>query len=483
MRICLVAEGSYPSVTGGVSSWIQSLITNMPEHEFIIYAIGANQEERGNFKYKLPPNVVHVHEVFLDAYQSEEANWGKNYRLTASEKVAIQNLLDNNNPNWDDIFSLFSGDKLDSVSNFLTSKDFLDCIKQVCEEYHTQIPFNEFFWTVRSMLLPLFLLMREEIPEADVYHSVSTGYAGVIASFGKWKYNKPLLLTEHGIYTREREEEIIKSDWVKGHFKNLWTEYFYKLSHCTYHFSDQVISLFNKNKEIQVEIGCAEEKITIIPNGINPSDFENLAPKVEEDQEFINIGAIVRIVPIKDIVTMLQSFAIVKQEVKNARFFIFGPTEEDPEYYEECVQLVESLGINDVIFTGAVNIKEYVGKMDLLVLSSISEGQPLAVLEGLASKKPFVCTDVGSCSELLYGRNDGIGNAGIIVPVMNYVQMAKAIVTISKDETLRNEMGMNGFERVSRFYSRDHFINSYKEIYQKVEGSYGRDWVSIKENR
>ena len=66
MRICLLAEGSYPYIVGGVSAWIQMLIQGMPEHEFIIYAIGAEEKDRGNFKYKLPSNVVAVKEIFLD---------------------------------------------------------------------------------------------------------------------------------------------------------------------------------------------------------------------------------------------------------------------------------------------------------------------------------------------------------------------------------------------------------------------------------
>lgn len=64
MRICLIAEGSYPYVTGGVSSWIHSLMHAMPEHEFIIYAIAAERKQQGQFKYALPTNVIEVHEFF-----------------------------------------------------------------------------------------------------------------------------------------------------------------------------------------------------------------------------------------------------------------------------------------------------------------------------------------------------------------------------------------------------------------------------------
>ena len=51
MKICIVAEGCYPYVVGGVSSWIHSLIQSFPEHEFIVLAILANRSLRGKFVY------------------------------------------------------------------------------------------------------------------------------------------------------------------------------------------------------------------------------------------------------------------------------------------------------------------------------------------------------------------------------------------------------------------------------------------------
>jgi polysaccharide biosynthesis protein PelF len=468
MKICIIAEGSYPYITGGVSSWIQSLIINMPEHEFIVYAIGAEEKQRGLFKYKLPENLVMVEEIFLDSYLAQEESWGKRYKLTKEEREALKSLLDGSSTNWGFLFSLFAGKKLDSVSNFLTSKDFFDIIQEVCHERYFQLPFTDMYWTLRSMVLPLFLSIVHPVPKADLYHSVSTGYAGVIGSLAKHLYQKPYLLTEHGIYTREREEEIIKADWVKGHFKDLWIQYFYNMSNCAYHYADEIVTLFNKNKEVQIEIGCLKEKITIIPNGVNLSDYQASRNVQKQVEDVINIGAIVRIVPIKDIKTMLQSFAIVKREISNAIFYIMGPVDEDEEYYQECLYLLNTLNVKDVIFTGEVNIKEYIKKLDILVLSSISEGQPLAVLEGMASGKPFVTTDVGSCKELLQGENDGFGEAGLVVPVMHYSQMAEAIVRLSKYEALREKMGINGLNRVASIYTKEKFIDSYKHLYQTM---------------
>lgn len=66
MRICLILEGSYPYVHGGVSTWMHAYIQAMQEHEFVLWVIGAKAEGRGKFVYDLPSNVVEVEEVFLD---------------------------------------------------------------------------------------------------------------------------------------------------------------------------------------------------------------------------------------------------------------------------------------------------------------------------------------------------------------------------------------------------------------------------------
>lgn len=60
MRICLVLEGCYPYVHGGVSTWMHSYIEAMKEHEFVLWVIGAKAEDRGKFVYDLPSNVANV---------------------------------------------------------------------------------------------------------------------------------------------------------------------------------------------------------------------------------------------------------------------------------------------------------------------------------------------------------------------------------------------------------------------------------------
>lgn len=477
MRICIIAEGSYPYVTGGVSSWIHEIITQMSEHEFVIYSIAAQRSQKGIFKYKLPDNVVEMKETFLDAYLTEKGDWGKRFKLTEQHRQNFMKLLgDHGDIEWDDLFTLLRNRQFKQVSDFLASKDFFDILEKLCHDRYPLVPFTEMFWTVRSMILPLFLTIRDELPQADLYHSVSTGYAGIVGAVAKHVNNKPFILTEHGIYSREREEEIIKADWVKGYFKDMWIQYFYRLSTCAYENADRVTTLFGRNKEIEIELGCDGKKIEIIPNGVEFKNYMGLDQTKPSNQ--IYIGAIIRVVPIKDIKTMIQSFALIKEEVPNAVFFIMGSYEEDEEYYEECLQLVKSLKVKDVKFTGAVNIKDYIGKMDVLMLTSISEGQPLAILEGMAAGKPFVATNVGSCKELLEGLDDGIGPAGFVTPVMHYELLAQATIKLCVNAKLRTEMGQNALRRVQLHYKQEEVISNYRRLYFDFGGDLnGRDRV------
>ena len=345
------------------------------------------------------------------------------------------------------------------------SKEFLEITQELYIERYPNCVFTDFLWSIRSLYLPLFKVLQTPIEEADCYHAISTGYAGIMACKAKYLYHKPLILTEHGIYTREREEEIIKADWTQGIYKNLWIEYFYTLSQCIYDEADQVISLFHTAKKIQMEIGCPKEKTRVISNGVFSDKLQNLSSK--EDETKINIGAVLRIVPIKDVKTMLNAYALAKAKIPSLQLYLMGPTEENPKYYEECVDLINSFQIEDVIFTGRIQVKDYLGKMDMIVLTSISEGQPLCLLEAMAAGKPCIATDVGGCKELLYGADhDYYGRSGIVIHTMKINKAAEAMVTLAENEELRKQMGKNGKARVAEFYRNEEVCQKYRELYE-----------------
>lgn len=170
---------------------------------------------------------------------------------------------------------------------------------------------------------------------------------------------------------------------------------------------------------------------------------------------------------------MIYAFALVWEQLPEACLYMIGPTDEDPEYYQECQELIQSLGVDGISFVGRVNVAEWYGKLDLVLLSSISEGQPFVVLEAMASRRPVVATDVGSCRELLEGIDDGLGPAGEIVPVMSPHFMAKAVLQLARDLPALQKMGENGRNRVDRFYREEVFLKAYRDLYGEVS-SHGR---------
>ena len=469
MRICLLTEGSYPYVVGGVSSWIQMLMKGLPEHEFVVYSIGAEAKDRGNFRYPLPDNLVHIQEEFLDDILKSPSTGMKENFLSKEERKALYDLV---NGEGDipihELITLFRNPKRRvSPMTIFMSSDFFDIIQDIYEKKYRHLPFTDFFWTMRSMLLPLFYLVAQPLPKADVYHSVATGYCGIIGSLAATVYHKPFMITEHGIYSREREVEIIKSSWAKGDFKSLWIQYFYHLAKLSYDAADHVYTLFEHNVEIEHDLGCDPSKTAVVPNGIHMENFAHIPP-LEDHKGPFTVGAVVRVVPIKDIITLLRAFFLVKEKIPDAKLYVMGPYEEDPEYYAQCLQTVQMLGLHDVYFTGSIQVAEYLEKMDVLVLSSISEGQPLAVLEGQAARRPFVTTDVGCCRELIYGdSHDHLGKAGAVVAPMDFEAMAHEILRLAGDFPLRRHMGLVGYERVKTYYTYDKFIDSYRKIYEK----------------
>ena len=466
MKICIVAVGCYPYVVGGVSGWINSMIKAFPEHEFVILAIISDRSLSGKFKYELPGNVSEVHEVYLEDYE-----WGtkrpKRTRLSKKQHNALFSLVMDENVDWDTLFDLFGRQGI-SVNDLLMVPDFLSVITQCYKEKYSEMLFADFLWTMRSMYLPLFFVLKTNIPKADLYHCVATGYAGVLGCMAKHRFKSRLLVSEHGIYTREREEELIKAQWLSGEFKNLWIEQFRKMSALAYERADMVTSLYEHARQLQLELGCPAGKAVITPNGIDVERLKNIEGKAPDDK-FINVGAVLRIAPIKDVKTLIMAFGYAKAKLPRLKLWIMGPADEDKEYAEECYELVENMQIEDVVFTGRVDVKDYLGKMDFTILTSISEGQPLTILESYAAGKPVIATDVGNCSGLIYGENDGFGDAGIITHIMNMEEIADAITELATNPEKRRAMGENGYKRVMSRYKLDDMRETYRDIYRKFE--------------
>lgn len=477
MRVCLICEGSYPYVPGGVSSWVQMLCSQFRDVEFVIWAIATTKEEMSEYAYPIPENVKEIRTLYMGDAVFKKS--GRKIKLTREEKESLKSLLNSSvdDINWTGVLDL-AKQHHHHMSDLLMSESFFDVCMEEYRRQNSKKVFLHFLWNFRGIYFPLMYILSQEIPKADIYHALSAGYAGILGSCASYMERVPLLLSEHGIYSREREEDIIRSEWVAGEFKGLWIDFFKKLAFIAYQQASVVTTLFGTNRSLQIELKCPPEKIVIIPNGVNAGDFDCCRKK--ERSGPMTLGAVLRVVPIKDVKTMLLAFDIVKQAAPEVRLKIMGNCAEDPVYYHECMELLDELGTEDVEFLGQVNIKEHLPEVDLLLLSSISEGQPLAILEGLAAEIPFVATNVGDCRALLEGEreDDRFGTAGLVVPAMNSEAMAQAILRCIRDPGLITSMGQAGRKRVEAYYSREEMLKAYRSVYEHLEEeSHGRNRI------
>jgi glycosyltransferase involved in cell wall biosynthesis len=148
-----------------------------------------------------------------------------------------------------------------------------------------------------------------------------------------------------------------------------------------------------------------------------------------------------------------------------------GPTDEDPAYYEECRAFAQSLGLEDTVeFTGAVNILDHLPRVHVVVLTSLSESQPLVILEAGAAGIPFVATNVGSCREIIEGRPDEappLGRGGIITGLVAPGEVAEALARLLLDPALRRRYGETLRERVRRIYTSERAAEAYRTLYRQ----------------
>lgn len=468
MRIGLVVEGSYPYVSGGVSSWVHMLMQQMPMHEFEIISIMPKPMTASDYKYTLPDNVSGVTTLALNQSQQRKR---RPRTLTVEEGQQIKDWMTFGQVDQS-IYPLLE-QAIGTPEEFFSSRLFYQLVTSSYEAEGQAGSFIDYFWMWRSMYAPVLDLLQADLPQVDLIHSASTGYAGLIASAIKERQRVPFILTEHGIYSREREEELLQASWIPSDFRAHWIRFFHHLSQEAYRTADDVITLFDRNSELQAQLGAPSEKLRIIPNGIDTAVLSALDRQAPGP--VLRIGAIVRVVPIKDIKTMIYAAKILQEMFVPFEMTIMGPLDEDEEYAGECLELIRQLDLEQEVFlVGKVDIRTYLPRFDVCLLTSISEGQPLAVLEGMAAGIPWIVTDVGACAELINGRPfEPFGPAGFVVPPVNARRIAERCSWFYHNRDDARKLGENGQARALAYYRTDQFISDYIQLYEERGLAYG----------
>jgi polysaccharide biosynthesis protein PelF len=481
--ICLILEGTYPYVTGGVSIWAHQLIREQSHLTFHLVAIVPKHGDR-ILKYDLPANVLGLTTVALgDLSGGSLVSSATSRRIHQALREPLAALTGSRPMELASLKAMI--DVLGSTRLPLGGSILLDDeaawaqLVDLYEDGFSEQSFLDYFWSYRAIVGGVYSVLLADLPRAEIYHAMSTGYAGLMAARAKIETSKPVFITEHGIYTSERRIEIASAEWLEAtaskaltidrprrDLRDLWIDAIHNFSHVAYQAADQIITLFKANQKPQMEDGADPAKMMVIPNGVNIAHYGALTHPRSASATIALIG---RVVPIKDVKTFLRACALVRQEIPDLFAYILGPTDEDEEYYKECLTLVKLLGLDDhVEFTGSVAVEEYLLKIDVMVLTSISEAQPLVMLEAGAAGIPFVATDVGACRELIEGNEEespALGAGGIVTPLASPAATAEAIITLLGDMARYEGASQAIRQRMAQHYNQTSQHQAYRNLY------------------
>jgi len=173
------------------------------------------------------------------------------------------------------------------------------------------------------------------------------------------------------------------------------------------------------------------------------------------------VGAVGNLRPVKDHATLLRAFARVAARVPQARLVIVGEGDERPR----LEALAAELGIaGSVKLLGQrADVPLLLRRFDVFVLSSISEGLSLSIVEAMAVARPVVATRVGGNPEIVRD-----GETGLLVPSGDPPALAEALVALLDDPARRDAFGAAGLRRAQSVFSLPGMIEQYERLYETL---------------
>lgn len=450
MQVCIISENSYPVNRGGVSEWCSSLINSLPDISFNVFTIAPDKKLR----YDVPENLVGVDVIELSRPCFMETQ--SNTRETVDVMESLKPVLEGK--------PLDCGKLLEQVKRtgftaeeLVASEGNRRLLEAFYEQNYEGRPFVPFYYSWISLFYLLFKTLEqyERLPKADVNHALNSGYAGLLGCLAKAGKGTPLVVSEHGLYLKERRFELRHSEvepWLHG----LYTAFFTGLVKTSYRYCDVVTSVCRDHVPHQKRVDPSIEP-RVIYNGVDVNKFK-FNDRVEDDGSYV-VGTISRVTPIKDQLTFIRSAPRVLEK-HDAKFYVVGQI-EDQEYFDECNRLVDELGLRGIFkFTGFQDSAEWYPRFDVFVLPSLSEGFPLTLLEAMSSGVPCVATDVGGVGEVL--REE------FLVPRWDPESLARKVSWLLEDEAKRELTRHYGRKLVEKRFSVDAMASEYRDVYEEL---------------
>lgn len=220
--------------------------------------------------------------------------------------------------------------------------------------------------------------------------------------------------------------------------------------------SDALVSVDSKNPEVAKEVlGLQPKAFAVIHNGANQS-LESGCPRLNGAAEFV-VGHVGGISDGKGWRFTAEAIDLLKSQGANVRLVIAGAGQEAEEARRWCDQRehCEYLGfVRDAA-------KTVMPRLDLMVLPSLSEGLPMALLEALSAAVPIAATPVGGIPDII----DDCGNGFLIE--RDPIKLAEIIAQIEADPALHRRLSDGARTKFFDHFSIDASAGAYESLYQK----------------
>ena len=280
-------------------------------------------------------------------------------------------------------------------------------------------------------------------------------FQNVLVHYYATKHEIPYVLQAHGT--------VLPSFYQKHNQKKFFDELF---GYAILKDVGKAIALTSIEARQYKNMGVNKNKIEIIPNGLNLSDYRSLPEKGKFRRRY-SIGAgekiilyLGRIHKIKGLDLLVNTFADLTKELDNVRLVIVG---SDDGFLSTIKKQIKSLKIDEkVLFTGPLyesdKLEAYVDA-DVYVLPSVYETFPVTVLEACACGMPVIVTDRCGIADVV----DGV--AGCVVEY-DKDQLQEAIFRILSDGELMRKFGERGRKLVRDYFSWDKIIKNIEALYK-----------------
>jgi len=484
-KVLLVNWDNYPNImSGGVYSWEKTLVERMSEYEFTVVNLVSNPNVNGRFT--VPSHVKQVIDMPLFGSNRYEEFYTEPSRpliekiARTKERVILQefiplyrqflaNLFSNNcNPaqlsqiiyKLHKFLSIYDSKKC--LENTLAWETFLDQLER--DPLYREMTMKEAL-TAFQVIQRNMQILSFEIPEVDLVHCSLAWFPAMIAVSAKIEHGCPIMITEHGVAFRELL--LYYNAYLRDEPSNIfWKLFSANLVRTLYSMADVIVPVCYANAKWEESLGVELSKIKVIYNGVDTTKFRPIDAKKQDARP--TVACIGRVDIFKDIVNLIQSIRYVKDQVPNVQCLIYGAS-TDLDYSLRCVNMVSTLGLQDNIrFMGKVKDPEIAYNIaDAIVISSITEGFPFAIIEAMACGKGIVATDVGGIREALEG-------CGLLVRSSHPQELANAIVKLLQDETLRSRLGAAALERVQKGFTIEQSLGQYREQYERLTAQQSR---------